>query len=327
MWTLSISKSLCMTVVAIASFALSALIINGHVRPDAHKKWIYAVRFDADSIRFNMMYDSSKQITIAQEKTNLKGLRPDKLIYNLNPKVLNWLIFFAILFSISVTLFILGIGFSADLIREFRIGVKVIWIVIIVILACVGVLTFGGTITGRLFAAFPIMVYFGILLSSVNPIIWLMIAIAISGGTALFGMILTNFAIGNDLTIKRKTVAKLSVALNFFLTYASVIIMLTVATTGLLQQAIESVLSIQGVKIFPTELVYAYGLIFTMLLTAIYLPVHFRLRIISLKFDRDNSKKDQSTLIPTAQKSFQMIFTLLGPLLGSVLSEVIGYAF
>jgi hypothetical protein len=215
------------------------------------------------------------------------------------------------------------------------------WIIVISIAVSFAVILLGSGKLIHILTAFEIARYFRVVFSDTLGPNAIVILTMLIGGIAIFGILLVNKSIpeiqqlaGKDQKKATALYNELGDGLHFFLTVLSLLVMFSVFNTTLLQQALTNEISINGVKqfkVFPSEFIYAYGLIFTIILAIIYLPVDYHLRLagveLSNTFPSDqsaNAKSDGlSAIKESGLKNLNIFLTLLSPILGSAFSEVI----
>src|SRR5690606_17260188 len=104
------------------------------------------------------------------------------------------------------------------------------------------------------------------------------------GLIAVVGMLFINYCIPRISNVEGDPNGRVALfqllndSLRFFLMAISVLILFSIVTTTLVQQSIDRVMTIRDFTLFPTEFIYAYGLIFTTFLASIYIPIQYHLK-------------------------------------------------
>jgi hypothetical protein len=194
---------------------------------------------------------------------------------------------------------------------------------------------------GLLLSGFGIIKKFEILFHDTWPpnlIIRIVLGVA---SFAFFGMLFVNFSINrlmNDIIIHGASLPKLFKALvhslKFFLFVISILIIFSVVTTSLLQQALNNVLKIDDFVFFPHEFIFAYGLVFSIFLAAVYIPVYHNLKVNGEKivsylnesneiYNISDNEINQLELNENPLQNIKVSLTILAPLLTGVLSEIL----
>ena len=225
---------------------------------------------------------------------NVKTLDAVKdLFFNYHTKFLMWMFFFCILIGISFG-FVLPTWHYIDAIKR-QLALKpqmllvgLFWAVLFMGLA---VMFAGGkwiSIFGdgsRFFLSITSgMEHFKVMLK--QPALRMLILIimgSLGPLLALGGIFMINTAFNQLDKIKDpaylgKSFQKLSESLDFFLFVAAINISWTTITTAMGREAVLQAIPTGTDLILPIEFVYLYGLVFTLFLAVIYLPVYHQLR-------------------------------------------------
>jgi len=206
-----------------------------------------------------------------------------------------------------------------------------------VILFFIGLVVFSTGESAKLLSAFSMICKFHVLLTCTTDVKNLIGITTAIGCASIYGMLTVNLATSKVTTFSHSDQITKFTALNnslkFFLSSASILIMFSVVTTGFIQQALENVLSIKGFEVFPSEYIYAYGLVFTVFLGAVYLPIAQHLRSegrrMLMRFESQQQSEQQKEMVEkldikeSGLKNMQVILSILSPILGSIFSEVI----
>lgn len=333
------SRTIFVTLTALVAFIISLKLIDSIILPyPGPKNYSLSTLNGVAKFTPKDSVVSPQQVTIQKKsadkipagKTVL--LPKSNLTLNQNPKLLTWMLLYSVTVAISIAFAIIFIGIVLRTIKTFKLSKKSVLLnfLLFVFLVVAIALTSGGRGTDNLLSAFGIIDEFDILFRDPSILVKMLRVMIVSGSIALYGILMINTAIGTlPLKASEPNVTSLFLILResmrILLSSLSIIIMFSVMTTAMLQQTIEAVLHIDGFVIFPSDFVYAYGLIFTIFLASLYIPVYYRLRIIGLKiFDQaDKETLEMLQLKETPGRNLQPILSIFAPLLGSVFSELV----
>jgi hypothetical protein len=292
---------------------------------------------EKDSLCFFLKADTN---TISVQTAGMpRKIGTGNLTFNRNPKVMIWGFLASMMVATAFGLFLPSLFTIIKLIETFSLNVKSI-VISIVLVSFIGVLAAAvssGKNDDKILTPFAVIRKFHIIVSDTGPLNWI---IYITIGLAcvhILGMIIINSCIENDNWRKTKDgellkdFQQLNDSMKFFLSSISVLVVFSIVTTSLLQQSINNVLMINDGKfeIFPSEFIYAYGLVFTIFISVIYIPVYQNLKMkgkeLAEKLEQtgevDQAFKDklkQFDIGESPLKNLQVIFSILAPILGSV---------
>jgi len=314
--------------IAIVAFIGCLGLVNSRILPYSGKKSYTIVTQDTDSVCFSPVVQKVDSLAVPIQKQT-KQFSSARLAFNQNPKLLIWMLLFAVLFTLSMCLIPFWTSIVISVQRKFRIPARVVVMnsISVLLIGILVVLTSGGMVSGKLLSAFAIIDEFDILLRDTTILIVFMRCTVIAVMIALCGMLMINSTIdvcSTDEALGKESFPFLKNALAALLSSVSAIIMLAIMTTSMIQQAIDGVLTIKGLVIFPSELVYLYGLMFTIFLAILYVPISLRLANLEKKLVPAGKDSPGNTLGKvSAVKSLQPILSIFAPLLGSIFSELI----
>lgn len=181
----------------------------------------------------------------------------------------------------------------------------------------------------------------------VNHPHWLSALIMIgflAGLLAMCGQLLINNAIGalpDDLSVADEKKQKKASAdflmlrtwLKFFLSVDAALIVLSLLTTDALRLAIVQEVVVTGTNkdgVFPKEFTYMYGMVFSLYLALLYLPIYYRLRskgacMVRAVPETDDGKKLIARFLITESpiESFKVAMSILAPVVGALLPGII----
>jgi hypothetical protein len=265
------------------------------------------------------------------------------LTLNRNPKLLIWILIFSIMVATAL-------GFVLPLIYQiFRIvenhhpsTKRISTCFIFTVLISLGVFQLSTGKSDNILEIFEVIDKFHVLLLGSFTVKILVAFVITCGLVPIFGMLLIHSCINSlakktghsDRIVER--FGLLNESLTFFLTISSVLIMFSIASTSFLQQSINSILEIKDagtrIEIFPSDFIYAYGLIFTIFLAIIYIPVYQQLKMkgklikeqlesLNSEYNLANDDLAQLEMKDSALKRIQVFASILAPILGSVITE------
>ncbi|ASU35840.1 hypothetical protein [Mucilaginibacter xinganensis] len=166
----------------------------------------------------------------------------------------------------------------------------------------------------------------------------------LTGLAAMCGQLLINDAIGalpddvagmetGKLAVAASNFSLLRGRLKFLLSVDAAIIVLSILTTDALRRAIIQEVQVTGTNkngIFPQEFAYMYGMVFTLYLALLYLPIYYRLRskgafMVRNVPDTDEGKKLSAKFLiaETPLESFKVALSILAPVVSALLPGII----
>jgi hypothetical protein len=339
---------------AISGLLISYLVIIHEVLPGNDAHYVYAPVVNADSTYTFVLIEQKESIPDSASKAALakidsehtksiktKDLSRSLFTFNKNPVLLVWLMVYCIMVATALALLLPLTAVIVNMIRDFKIPSRsIIGSLVLLAIIAIALCFFSKGRSVNLLSAFGIIKEFNILFSStvgLESLIYVTIAI---GCVAVYGMIMTNLGVaslsrtvGTALESIPSRFARLKDELKFHLTAVSILIMFSVITTAFIQQAIEKVITINGFPIFPSEYVYAYGLVFTTLLAVIYLPTDYHLKTAAKQMasaipegEKTSAVKEKMVALGSQEsglKQLQVILSILSPILGSIFTEFV----
>jgi hypothetical protein len=281
-----------------------------------------------------------QRIVIKPKKISTVLLDSKQLVFNENPVFLVWISIFCIMVAVSFGLVLPLLQRIASLTSFFETKSRRPLIFVFVMgISLIGLLSFYSNGRDNVLDPAEIMKKFGVLLLNTGNLSILVKTVTSIGVLSVVGMLVVNLCIpileeksGDELIV---SVKQLFSALRFFLTACAVLVVFSVATTSLLQQSIVGRIEVlkfsKGFKIFPDQFIYLYSLLFSFFLVAIYLPIEYHLRSVSeqklntLKDDEKTKASGQKIIDEqkTTSKTFQLIISLLSPILGNLFVDVV----
>ncbi|HTJ51809.1 MAG TPA: hypothetical protein VL443_20255 [Cyclobacteriaceae bacterium] len=307
-------------------FVVVLFTLNLNVLPN-QTGYVSNVRFRSDS--------TNTKVEISQSRISQK---PDTLIYqssadfgvntmtfNNNPKLMLWMLVFALLVAVSSTLFFATMDRIITVIKSVDLKIHIIYISIACALFLILLLAFmlNGSNLKNYLSPFDFIYDLCIIFNhQAFIIIWAgEIFTAIVAASAFFGILLTNSAISKESSssFTSEKYKQYNQDLNMFLSTFSILIVFSIILLSLIQQSIAAHLSNSNkLNLFPSEFIYGYGFIFSAILALIYIPVYQSLSSKTTAVDIKAEPKTNSFF-----GSFQSILSILAPLVGSGVSELI----
>lgn len=319
-------------------FVVSIYAINRQIRPPSATHTMFQLEIDSNLqlASFYPLPDTTQAIAVNKPAVQLDS---QLLAYNLNPKLMVWALIFSVLFGLAIGSVPLSLRRALHLARVFELSWKsILGSVGGILLFFVLVLAVSsGDGSGKLLSAVQLMVDFKILFFNPRVIEAMVTIVVLSGSFAVYGILLINFCAsgvhsGEGQSVKQRF-SKLKLLddnLNVLLGVTSILIMLSVVALSVIHQAIQNQFTVVNAIIFPSEFIYAYGLVFTIFLAIIYLPTHFFLSQILQELKQTQEFEEieteghsKMTLGGTLSKNFQVLFAIIAPLLGSALTEIL----
>lgn len=321
----------------------SIYILDKNIRPFNGERFYKMHRADNNTYIFidSLKSENDPAAATVASVPDIVFLSGARLTLNQNPSLTIWMMTIAMMVGTALGL-VLPISFQIKrLLKKFRTSAAA-FAGLIFLTLLIGVflmLTSKGN-PGLIMSAFNIIEEFQVLLYDATQLMTLIYLTMGIGLVAVFGMLLVNYCItrlsllaNNDPAGILYLFRLLNDSLHFFLMAISVLILFSVITSALIQQSIDTVMTIRGFTLFPTEFIYAYGLIFTIFLAAIYIPIHYHLkaegkRIADQLRESNESefteeKAKQLEMKEPTKKSIQVLLTILAPILGSVFTDLL----
>ncbi len=287
--------------------------------------------------------DTLQNKTIDTSKISFFAYQSEDLFLNRHPRFLVWGMLISIMIAISIGLLpmyckLINIFIKDYNFRAWKISVYILLAIII------GIICYFIHITSqKLLSAVDIITDFGILFKIgiiVDILNFIPLACSVFGVAVLLMIpkaadsLSKNLEVEKDINVTISLFKKLDLITMILLYSLATIIAFSVLTTGALRESIGETIEVKGFDIFPVEIVYSYGLFFTVFLAFIYLPVQFYLKIKTIeiidklkKITRDfdvNEMKIESYIEEldvkaTPFSTFTTSLTILAPLISSLL--------
>lgn len=251
---------------------------------------------------------------------------PATMTYNENPKLMIWMILFSLMVAVSVSL---AFGVTAKVShlwndqksnRATRIISLLVGVLFTIALAAFN-------LNGRsdknilppLDVIYDLVLFFD---RSAFTIIYLaQIVVFLVAGMTLSGLLLLSFLISIETksSITIDTYESYNESLSFFVSVYSILIVFSIVTVSFINQAIVGYfINGKDLNLFPSEFVYGYGFIFSSILALIYIPIYQGLSSIT-----DPTIKSAGSKATPFFGNYQSLISIIGPLLGSSISELI----
>jgi hypothetical protein len=321
-----IPKTLFTIITSLILFVIVLFTLNLNVLPN-QTGYVSNVRFSSDGKK-----------TKAEISRSPISQKPDSLIYqssadfgintltfNKNPKLMLWMMVFALLVAVSSTLFFATIDRIITMIKSVDLKIHIVYISVACALFLILLLWFvlNGSNVKNYLSPFDFIYDLSIILDRKAFIIIRAgeIFTAVVATSAFFGILLTNAAISleSSSSFTSEKYKQYNQDLNTFLSTFSILIVFSIILLSLIQQSIAAHLSNSNkLNLFPSEFIYGYGFIFSAILALIYIPVYQYLSSKTSAIDIKTEPKTNSFF-----GSFQSILSILAPLVGSGVSELI----
>ena len=119
---------------------------------------------------------------------------------------------------------------------------------------------------------------------------------------------------------------------DFHITILGGLIGIAVFASNIIRLAIHEAICLEGCNILPIEFVYAYGLIFTLLLAVLYYPSFELYRLISnqiikqtVEKEEQPTKMEEMGLIGSSTQNLTNLLKLSTPFIAGIMSELLKY--
>ncbi len=262
---------------------------------------------------------------LGAEKRYARGM----VTFNENPKLMLWIITFSLMVGVSFTLI-------ANVLQEFLESrndyalkpAQWFWNIALFagFLFCLAYFNYDDSAKRTFLPPFDIINDLKVLfLNGVFFWIYCGEAVAfVAASLAFFGTLglnsgLINLGAGSKLD--KDAYSKFRGDLNTYLATFSILIVFSILTISFINQALQvHFANIDKVKLLRSEFIYAYGFIFSAVLALVYVPIDRKLRGIT---DPSVFADPQSKASNSFFNNFQSLLSILAPLLGSGISDLI----
>ncbi|WP_298791240.1 hypothetical protein [uncultured Allomuricauda sp.] len=333
-------KLLIVILVGLFSFAGAFFFYVGDVRV-VPKKEVQPIVTMKDKISQNPFIHKTPRVLIKSLKNS--EVETEKVLYfNVFPKTLRWVAFNSIAFCLGVSIGFYLVFLIMKLGRNFL--VKLVFLDYLKIcssFALLAIITFfflsrvTNNPTSLFLGGAEIMEYFGIVFHRPREVIKLTVfAFGVIWLVPLIGMITTNLSNeqllrtnSSDKKNNLKNYVILRDSLNAFSLFLGLLVGAAILATKLQRSMISEHLTGNLINIYPDELIYTYGVIFSVLLGLFFLPSLFYLKSTRkvLEIDKPQNKKivggweiGKETL-----DDAKMILSIILPLLTSIIQGLI----
>jgi hypothetical protein len=292
--------------------------------------------------------DSLPQVPLSETTSgSVKPVNIEKkdILFNQNPSFLVWTTLVLVMMTIVAGVFPAFVWECKGLYRTFQLNEKNVRMIIFqTIILCLFLFVLPATL--NFYKPVSIIRDFHILLSN-HYIIHLFVLLPLLLLVPVFSAIFMigpsadkiNYAGGDKESIESASLKfnRLNRILQNSLQILAVIVVITVLLSSALRQSIKAALSTAGFDLFPKEIVYVYGLYFSLFLALIYLPAAVYLRykttgfktaLLSDKKLNTETNKDWMLAVTmnlgldkSAIDNLKVVLTVLSPLITSFLPE------
>lgn len=295
-----------------------------------------------DSYQVSSAVVAKKSKTQTKEKVHRVDI--SKTLFHQNVPFLAWTMLIFILLGIAGGAMPYFAAEAWNLKRKFEIGW---WIVVIGFISSIAFAIIAGVFAGQgngLYKPDEFIDHMGVLLENgamLKTIVLITMVLQVTIFTTIFLIpVAANRiqAIKDDkasITEAARKFELLERVLKKCLHVLAILVVFSGLTSSALAASIKNTIEISGFEIFPQEISFAYGLLFSFFLAMIYLPVHAYIRFKSRTFIDDLSDSNQDTLDHLdkvkdlilvkqgALQSFKVAFTVIAPLVTSFLPQFI----
>lgn len=286
-----------------------------------------------DSITYNTSFEWRYQRN--NSKTEIQFLKNinNNAFVNLHPKVFKWMIFHTAALSLFMAsfLFILNLIIQIWMPWKAMLNLKYILTLILSISGIIVFLTVFGKITPKIWNGIQIMDHFNLIFSNpecaIHFFVWPMQAVSFF---PIIGILLINLRVYHVFQKEKIQPThieyiKLKDTLNIFALYLGLLVSCAVIGTGLQQEMIIG--EIPGLKVlYPNEMIYAYGIAFSLTLSLVFIPSYVYLVKASRAFskaDKDEENNSATFLWLHISKetidNLKLTFSIILPLLTSII--------
>jgi hypothetical protein len=331
---------------------LSYSSLHRSARPNPVKATAYTVHpyreNDTIKLAFQLVPDSiPDQSPNAQLRPSSKVLAGESFTFNQNPTLMVWMFVISMMVATAAGLLLPTLYRIGQLVMGNGLPLRTVLtsVIITTLIAVAAFFISAGGRNSKFTSPAEIIREFHVLLYDLHVVNLIIGFTFVPGALAMLGMLLVNGSITQlpvtnqpaDQAISAFT--ELRSHLNYFLSAFSVLIVYSVITTSFLQQSVQNVLEIryagpQGkpFPLFPSENVYLYGAVFTIILIIFYYPIAQQLKRKGIELKAwlatqgtvlNPEQQKALTLEEVSVKNVQVFLSILGPLLGSVFSEFI----
>lgn len=272
------------------------IIIKGEYKKDssrAKKEYVDTVRVKEEYIE--MIYDDSTNLSKEDLREEREAKDIAKVSITKNPLVLRWITFHscinALAFSSIIFIVLLIIKLYRDYIKGHNLNLYLqILAIILIFVMFICMLMYNKS---KLLAGDDILKYFKIIFKDTSLAINLVtIPLFIIALIPLSGVIIINHgayqlihdkSTKEDNDDKRKKLAYLKDTLNLLAAYLSIFVSVSVIGTGMQRDMVMAEMT-HADRLFPVEIIYAYGISFSMVLALFYVPSLVFIKILEKEY-------------------------------------------
>lgn len=278
----------------------------------------------------------------ALDTTKDKLIDVSKIYFNYNPVLLVWMSLIAVMIACSLAILPITVNYIKDVYLHCGLRPKQLYTAIAFTLLTGALIIVTNGSNGHMQNAFEIIGRAKILVKQPN-MVYIFVGICLGSAlVAVCGQFAINEAISKlpdyiakqSPTEREKTAGKFMLlrnSLKFFLMVDAALIVFSVLTTDTLRRSIIAELTVKGHDIFPQEFVYLYGLLFTIYLALLYLPIYYRLKYKGETMTEGlpseelvAGKPGNSFLISeSALDSLKVTLSILAPVVSSLLPNLL----
>lgn len=292
------------------------------------------------TIHPGLSYHNAPKRTLDTSKDLLVDI--SKIYFNYNPVLLVWMSLIAVMIACSVAILPVTGNYIRDVYLQCKLRPKQIYTAIVYALITGVLILLTNACNGHMLNAFDIIKRAKILVKQPEMVYVFVGICLLSALVAVCGQLVVNEAISKlpdsivnqTQTEKEKTAGQFMLlrnSLKFFLMVDATLIVFSVLTTDSLRRAIIAELTVKGHYIFPQEFVYLYGLLFTIYLALLYLPIYYRLKYKGetmthgLQHDElaAGTPGESFLITESALDSLKVTLSILAPVVSSLLPNLL----
>ena len=285
-----------------------------------------------DSILFGSSVQYAPADSIKQKLSKLNS----KAFMNLNPAVFRWIIFHSVVLSLSMASLLFMLYIIANLFNEFKSYYKITTYasLLVGVLSAIAYLFYVSYDQPKILSGGELMEDFKLIFEHpgkvLNSIVFPMFLISLA---PLIGILLVNIAtyFSFDKNIENKDAQALQEKykdlkdnLNIFALFLGLMVSCAVIGTGLQRDMIISHIGEFNSVLYPKELIYVYGIVFSLILALFFIPSYAYLRYAGRNYTNKNNEPGKWWEIgKDTIDNIKIVFVIILPLLSSIVQPFI----
>ncbi len=282
-----------------------------------------------DSILYGSSFQYMTEDAIRQKLSNINS----EALMNLNPAVFRWIIFHSVALSLSMASLAFLLYLIAKLFNEFKPYYNLITYtsLLVGILGAIGFFLYVSKNQPKILSGGELMENFNFIFKFpdkvINSIVFPMFSVAL---IPLIGILLVNIATYFSFykNIENKTIQELVEKykdikgnLNIFALFLGLMVSCAVIGTGLQR---DMIIGYIGEILYPKELIYAYGIVFSLILALFFIPSYAYLRYVGRDYaNKSNEPGNWWEIGKETIDNFKIVLAIILPLLSSIVQPFI----